>query len=48
MTDVERTYLFDRYERLMVTREKLLSELVRMDCDLEEIMEQIRGELESE
>lgn len=48
MPNDERTYLFDLYERLMVTREKLLSELVRMDCDLEEIMEQIRGELTSE
>lgn len=47
MTDVERTYLFDRYEKLMVTREKLVGEINDIDYDLEDIMEQIRDELES-
>lgn len=47
VTDVERTYLFDKYDRLMVTREKLVGEINDIDYDLEGIMEQIRDELES-
>lgn len=47
VTDVERTHLFDKYDRLMVTREKLVGEINDIDYDLEGIMEQIRDELES-
>ena len=40
--------VFDRYEKLMVTREKLVGKINDIDYDLEDIMEQIRDELESE